>query len=94
MMSFASAAARRSSGAPLDFPSAARAARHAARQWFISDTLLSAAQFRDEQLRAHCNGREDSPVELRVRIDIFRRVFAAEIGKIVVEEGRFRAIPA
>lgn len=90
----AGAIAPRSPSARLDFPSAARAARYAARLWFGSETALTAAQFRDEHLRAHCDGRNDSALERRVRTDTFRRVYAAEIGKIVVEEGRLHAIPA
>jgi len=81
-------------GAPYEFPSTARAARHAARLWFQTETELTAAQFRDERFREHCAGRKDSQVEYRIRRAAFHRAFAEAIGHIVVEEGRFHAATA
>lgn len=77
-----------------EYPSTARAARQAARNWFQSDTLLSALQFRDQEFEAHCVGRTDTPLERRIRRDAFHQAFAKAIGQIVVEEGRYRAAAA
>lgn len=82
------------SGAPLYFASTARAARHAAREWFRTPTTLSAAQFRDVQFQEHCRGRVDTPFERRIRHTAFNEAYAAAIGQIVVEEGRLHALPA
>jgi len=73
------------------FPSTARVARHAARLWFQIGHGLSAAQFRDQHFRAHCRNKRDSILDRTARRIAFRRAFAQEVGKIVVEEGRLRA---
>lgn len=83
-----------SSAAMFEFPSTARAARASARLWFQSQTPLSPAQFRDQQFRAHCEGKTDSAIERRVRRRAFDQAFAAAIGHIVVDEGRFHALAA
>lgn len=80
--------------ARFEYPSTARAARQAARDWFQSDTLLSAQQFRNQEFESHCAGRTDSPVERRIRRHTFDQAFAKAIGQIVVEEGRYRAAAA
>lgn len=79
---------------PFDYPSTARAGRHAARLWFQSDSPLPAARFRDQQFEKHCEGRTDSLLDRRIRRDTFRQAFALAIGHIVVEEGRFHALAA
>lgn len=75
----------------IEYPSTERAARLAAREWFQSSTRLSAAQFRDMKLSEYSTRQDDSAVEYLVRQDAFRRAFAAEVGKILVDEGRLNA---
>lgn len=79
------------SAAMFEFPSTARAARASARLWFESQTALSPAQFRDQQFRDHCQGKQDSALEHRVRRRAFHQAFAEAMGHILVEEGRFYA---
>ncbi|WYX07978.1 hypothetical protein WJ978_18250 [Achromobacter xylosoxidans] len=75
----------------IEYPSTERAARVAAREWFQSTTRLTAAQFRDMKLSEHSSRHDDAAVEYLVRQDTFRRAFAAEVGKILVDEGRLNA---
>lgn len=77
--------------APFEYPSTARAGWHAACQWFNSDTTLPAARFRDNQFKRYCAAQDFSPEEHEARRDTFHQAFAAGVGSIVVEEGRFRA---
>ncbi|AYD66042.1 hypothetical protein DVB37_20530 [Achromobacter sp. B7] len=86
--------AARSAAASFEFPSTARAARHAARTWFESAPNLPPAQYRDQQFRAHCADKTDSPLERRVRRAAFKQAFAEAMGHIVVEEARFHALAA
>ncbi|MNL30644.1 hypothetical protein D3C87_1523920 [compost metagenome] len=82
------------SGAAFEFPSTARAARHAARTWFETAPDVPPAQYRDQQFRLHCQDKPDSPLERRIRRSAFRQAFAEAMGHIVVEEARFHALPA
>ena len=75
----------------IEYPSTERAARLAAREWFQSATRLTAAQFRDRKLGEHCKEWDDTAVQHLVRQDTFHRAFAAEVGKILVDEGRLNA---
>jgi hypothetical protein len=80
-------------GAPdaLEFPSAARAARHAARLWLQSGTGLAIEQFLDQQFQKHCEGRSDSALERSIRRDTFDQAFDEAVGRIAVKEARLRA---
>lgn len=80
--------------ATFEYPSTARAGRHAARLWFEEPTSLSLAQFRDHHFRDHCQGKQDSPSERAVRKSAFHQAFTEAVGHIVVEEGRFYALAA
>ncbi|MPS79660.1 MAG: hypothetical protein E2591_16450 [Achromobacter sp.] len=80
--------------AAFEFPSTARAARHAARTWFETAPTLTPAQFRDQQFRDHCKNKPDSALERRIRRAAFKQAFAEAMGHIVVEEARFHALPA
>jgi len=86
--------AARSWAASFEFPSTARAARHAARTWFEAPPEMSPAQYRDQQYIEHCRGKADSPLERRIRRDAFKQAFAEAMGHIVVEEARLHALPA
>ncbi|OAE64095.1 hypothetical protein A7J71_19615 [Achromobacter insolitus] len=80
--------------ATFEYPSTARAGRHAARLWFEEATPLSPAQFRDKHFRDHCQGKQDTPTERDVRKSAFDQAFMEAVGHIVVEEGRFYALAA
>lgn len=75
----------------IEYPSTERAARLTARRWFQSTPRLTAAQFRDLKLCEHSSRHDDAAVEYLVRQDTFRHAFAAEVGKILVDEGRLNA---
>lgn len=90
----ADAIASRGHHASFEFPSTARAARHAARTWFETAPDLSPAKYRDQQFRDHCKDKPDSALERRIRRDAFKQAFAEAIGHIVVEEARFHALAA
>lgn len=82
------------SAAAFEFPSTARAARHAARTWFEAAPGVPPAEYRDQQFRLHCRGKPDSPIERRIRRDAFKQAYAEAVGHIVVEEARLHALPA
>ncbi|SEK05134.1 hypothetical protein [Achromobacter sp. NFACC18-2] len=82
------------SAAIFEYPSTARAARHAARTWFEAAPGVAPAQYRDQQFMAHCEGKRDSALERKIRRHAFRQAYAEAIGHIVVEEARFHALPA
>lgn len=77
-----------------EFPSTARAARHAARTWFEAAPDLAPRQYRDQQFQIHCKDKPDSALERRVRRAAFEQAFAEAVGRIVVEEARFHALAA
>lgn len=91
---FADAHASHGLHASFEFPSTARAARHAARTWFETAPDMTPAQYRDQQFVAHCKGKPDSALERRIRRDAFKQAYAEAMGHIVVEEARFHALPA
>lgn len=79
--------------AAYEYPSTARAARHAARTWFETASDIASAQYRDQQFIAHCEGKPDSTLERKIRRHAFRQAYAEAIGHIVVEEARFPCAP-
>lgn len=80
--------------AAFEFPSSARAGRHAARLWFEVDTPLSLSEFGAQLFLEHCRGITDSPRDRATRRSAFRQAFVETVGQIVVEEGRFHALAA
>lgn len=87
----ADADALRGRHASFEFPSTARAGRHAARTWFETAPDMPPAEYRDRQFHDHCKGKPDTAIERRVRRAAFKQAFAEALGHIIVEEARFHA---
>lgn len=74
----------RSEQTPLLFPMAARAARKAARQWYLGAPVQSLAAWRDSCRQDHCHGLPN----FDARGAAFDDAFSREIGNLIIGGGR------
>lgn len=67
------------SGAPLSFPSTARAARHAASAWAAGSVHSALPDYIDQQVTLHCKNSSDTELEQIARRASFVLAFAQRI---------------
>lgn len=78
---------------PVKFAPTIRAARLAVRMWFHTSNEMSPIDFRDQFFRRHAHFFAETPRERWARRKVFHEAFEAALGRILIEEGKFRAAP-